>query len=122
MRGVEHIADCQKKAAEKPLWKHIQDKHQGRMEFQIFEHFKMTQTGIFFKPQRRKANEGVRISHLNPDTRMNSKDEFRQGTNISMRALAVLSQVNQSNLESLVEEGWSLSLAVLSQRGGVPLP
>ena len=59
MRGVEHIADCQKKAAEKPLWKHIQDKHQGRMEFQIFEHFKMTQTGIFFKPQRRKANEGV---------------------------------------------------------------
>ena len=86
MRGVEHIADCQKKAAEKPLWKHIQDKHQGRMEFQIFEHFKMTQTGIFFKPQRRKANEGVRISHLNPDTRMNSKDEFRQGTNISMRA------------------------------------
>ena len=36
--------------------------------------------------QRRKANEGVRISHLNPDTRMNSKDEFRQGTNISMRA------------------------------------
>ena len=86
MRGGEHIADCQKKAAEKPLWKHIQEKHHGTMEFEIFEHFKMTQTGIFFKPQRRKANEGVRISHLNPDTRMNSKDEFRQGTNITMRA------------------------------------
>ena len=40
---------------------------------------------IFFKPQRRKANEGVRISNLNPETRMNSKDEFRQGTNITMR-------------------------------------
>ena len=56
-------------------------------EADIFEHFKMTQTGIFFKPQKRKANEGVRISHLNPDTRMNSKDEFRQGTNITMRAI-----------------------------------
>ena len=87
MRGGEHITDCDKKVAEKPLWKHIQEKHGGRMEVGIFEHFKMTQTGIFFKPQRRKADEGVRISHLNPDTRMNSKDEFRQGTNITMRPM-----------------------------------
>ena len=35
----------------------------------------------------RKANEGVRISHLDPETRMNSRDEFRQGTNIMMRAM-----------------------------------
>ena len=27
-------------------------------------------------------NEGVRISHLDPETRMNSKDEFLQGTNL----------------------------------------
>ena len=47
----------------------------------------MIQTGVFFKPQRRKANEGVRISHLDPETRMNSRDEFRQGTNIMMRAM-----------------------------------
>ena len=87
MRGGEHITDCEKKAAEKPLWKHILEKHGGRMDVEIFEHFKMTQTGIFFKPQRRKADEGVRISHLNPDTRMNSKDEFRQGTNITMRPM-----------------------------------
>ena len=87
MRGGEHITDCEKKAAEKPLWKHIQEKHGGRMDVGIFEHFKMTQTGIFFKPQRRKADEGVRISHLNPDTRMNSKDEYRQGTNIIMRPM-----------------------------------
>ena len=87
MRGVEHIGDLEKRAAEKPLWKHIQEKHNGAMEADIFEHFKMTQTGIFFKPQKRKANEGVRISHLNPDTRMNSKDEFCQGTNITMRAI-----------------------------------
>ena len=26
MRGGEHITDCEKKAAEKPLWKHIQEK------------------------------------------------------------------------------------------------
>ena len=57
------------------------------MEIDIFEHFEMIQTGIFFKPQRRKANEGVRISHLDPETRMNSRDEFRQGTNIMMRAM-----------------------------------
>ena len=50
-------------------------------------HFEMVQTGVFFKPQRRKANEGVRISHLDPETRMNSGDEFRQGTNIMMRAM-----------------------------------
>ena len=87
MRGGEHLADCEKKAKEKPLWKHIVEKHGGRMEGEIFEHFEMIQTGIFFKPQRRKANEGVRISHLDPGTRMNSRDEFRQGTNITMRAM-----------------------------------
>ena len=84
-RGEEHVADAKKKAADKPLWKHILDKHGGRMVIPIFQHFSMTRTGVFFKPQRRKANEGVRISNLNPDTRMNSKDEFRQGTNITMR-------------------------------------
>ena len=41
----------------------------------------------FSKPQRRKANEGVRIAHLDPETRMNSKDEFMQGTNIFMHAV-----------------------------------
>ena len=86
-RGDEHLTDLEKRVAEKPLWKHIQEKHRGRMEGEIFEHFKMTLTGTFFKPQRRKADEGVRISHLNPDTRMNSKDEFRQGTNITMRPI-----------------------------------
>ena len=83
-RGDEHLIDLEKRVAEKPLWKHIQEKHGSRMEGEVFEHFKMTLTGIFFKPQRRKADEGVRISHLNPNTRMNSKDEFRQGTNITM--------------------------------------
>ena len=86
-RGDEHLNDLEKRVAEKPLWKHIQEKHGGRMEVDIFEHFNMTLKGIFFKPQRRKADEGVRISHLNPDTRMNSKDEFRQGTNITMRPI-----------------------------------
>ena len=84
-RGEDHIADVQRRAADKPLWKHIMDKHGGRMDITTFEHFSMAKTGVFFKPQRRKANEGVRISNLNPETRMNSKDEFRQGTNITMR-------------------------------------
>ena len=43
----------------------------------------METTGVFFKPQRGKANKGVKISHLNPETRINSK--FRQGTNLMMR-------------------------------------
>ena len=84
-RGFDHVADAQRRAVDKPLWKHILDKHEGRLEISIFEHFSMSRTGVFVKPQRRKANEGVRISKLNPDTRMNSKDEFRQGTNITMR-------------------------------------
>ena len=62
-------------------------KHGGRMDITTFEHFSMAKTGVFFKPQRRKANEGVRISNLNLETRMNSKDEFRQGTNITMRPM-----------------------------------
>ena len=86
-RGEEYVADVQKKAADKPLWKHIREKHGGRMEVEMFEHFRMELTGIFSSAQRRKANEGVRIANLNPDTRMNSKDEFRQGTNITMRPI-----------------------------------
>ena len=79
-----------KKSADKPLWKHIREKHDGRMEVEMFEHFRMELTGIFSSAQRRKANEGVRIAHLDPNTRMNSKDEFRQGTNIIMQPVRVI--------------------------------
>ena len=48
----------------------------------IFSHFKMEVVQFFSSAQRRKADEGVRIAHLDPDTRMNSKDEFLQGTNL----------------------------------------
>ena len=74
----------EKKARDKPLWKHIVEKHDGRMVGTVFEHFSMKVTQVFTKPQRRMANEGVRIAHLNPETRMNSRDEFRQGTNVMM--------------------------------------
>ena len=86
-RGEEYVADVRKKSADKPLWKHIREKHDGRMEAEMFEHFRIELTGIFSSAQRRKANEGVRIANLNPNTRMNSKpkDEFRQGTNIMMQ-------------------------------------
>ena len=33
---------------------------------------------VFSSAQRRKADEGVRIAHLDPDTRRNSKDQFLQ--------------------------------------------
>ena len=57
LRGGEHLTDCEKRAKEKPLWKHIIEKHDGTMEIDTFDHFEMVQTGVFFKPQRRKANE-----------------------------------------------------------------
>ena len=56
------MADVRKKSADKPLWKHIREKHDGRMEVEMFDHFRMELTGIFSSAQRRKANEGVRIS------------------------------------------------------------
>jgi hypothetical protein len=85
MRGTDYVRDVDKKLADKPLWKHVIEKHGGRMEVPMFQHFTMSLTQHFTFPQRRKANEGVRIAHLDPDTRLNSKDEFRQGTNIAMR-------------------------------------
>ena len=85
MRGLDYVRDVERKARDKPLWKHIEEKHMGVMDRTMFEHFNISKVQFFEKPQRRKANEGVRIVHLNPDTRMNSKDEFRQGTNILMR-------------------------------------
>ena len=53
----------------------------------MFENLKIKPVQFFRQPQRRKANEGVRIVHLDPETRMNSKDEFRQGTNICMKVV-----------------------------------
>ena len=84
-RGENHVNDVEKKRAHSPLWKHILEKHNGVMVVPIFSHFQMKLTQFFSKPQRRKANEGVRISHLDPDIRMNSKDEFLQGCNIFMQ-------------------------------------
>ena len=84
MRGC-NVSDVEKKKANKPLWKHILDKHQGVMRIPMFSHFKMELVQIFSKPQRRKADEGVRIYHLDPDNRMNSKNEFMQGTNLYLQ-------------------------------------
>ena len=58
------------------------EKHGGVMAVPIYSHFKMDLVKFFSSAQRRKADEGVRISHLDQDTRMNSKDEFMQGANL----------------------------------------
>ena len=81
-RGSQYVDDVDKKRGNKPLWKHIQEKHGGVMSVPMFSHFKMEVVQFFASAQRRKADEGVRIAHLDPDTRMNSKDEFMQGTNL----------------------------------------
>ena len=82
LRGAQYVDDVDKKRGNKPLWKHIQEHHGGVMSVPMFSHFKMEVVQFFSSAQRRKANEGVRIAHLDPDTRMNSKDEFLQGTNL----------------------------------------
>ena len=66
MRWCNYVADVEKKRLNKPLWKHIVEKHQGFMSVPMFSHFKMELIQIFSKPQRRKADAGVRIVHLDP--------------------------------------------------------
>ena len=84
-RGLDYVSDVSKKRANKPLWKHVLEKHGGQMTVPMFQHFSMTLVNVFRKPQRRKANEGVRIHHLPSETIMNSKNEWMQGTNIYMQ-------------------------------------
>ena len=81
-RGSQYVNDVDKRRDKKPLWKHIEDKHGGVMSVPMFSHFKMEVVQFFASAQRRKADEGVRITYLDPETRMNSKDEFMQGTNL----------------------------------------
>ena len=83
-RGNDYVREVAKKIADKPLWKHILEKHGGKMDVPMFSHFTMKPVQFFRQPQRRKANKGVRIVHLDPVTRLNSKLEFRQGTNICL--------------------------------------
>jgi hypothetical protein len=85
VRGGDYVRDVERRAADKPLWKHIIEKHGGIMAVPMFDHFEMKLVRYFQLPQRRKADEGVRIAHLDPETRLNSKEEFRQGTNIAMQ-------------------------------------
>ena len=91
-RGNDYVKEVAKKIADKPLWKHIIEKHEGNMIVPMFSHFKMKAVDFYRQPQRRKANEGVRIVHLDPATRMNSKLEFRQGTNIGLRVVRGVGQ------------------------------
>ena len=87
MRGCNYVYDFERRKATSPLWKHVIEMHGGEMEMEMFSHFKMELVKVFSKPQRRKADEGVRIHHLNPDTRMNSKDEYLQGTNLFLQPM-----------------------------------
>ena len=50
------------------------------MYYQVAMYYEVVR--YFSSAQRRKADEGVRIANLDPETSMNSKDEFMQGTNL----------------------------------------
>ena len=67
------------------------------MSVPMFSHFKMEVVRFFSSAQRRKADEGVRIAHLDPDTRMNSKDEFLQGTNLFLIPVRGVGMWNDQN-------------------------
>ena len=93
IRRSDYVKEVAKKVADKPLWKHKIYKHAGIMITPMFYHFKMKAIQIFIQPQRRKAHKGKRIVHLDLATRMNSKLEFRQGTNICMRVVSEVGAV-----------------------------
>ena len=40
---------------------------------------------VFSMSQRRKADEDVRVVHLEPDTKTNTKLEFLNGTNVFLQ-------------------------------------
>ena len=104
-RGENHVNDVKKKRAHSPLWKHIMEKHNGVMVVPIFSHFQMKLTQFFSKPQRRKANEDVRIAKLDPDVRMNSEDEFLQGCNIFMQPVSVIVMMMMTSLRRELQSG-----------------
>ena len=55
-RGVDHVADAQRRAADKPLWKHILDKHEGRLVSPIFEQNRSICQAAEEKSQRGSKN------------------------------------------------------------------
>ena len=63
MRGGEHLADCEKETKEKPLWKRILEKHEGKMEGGKFEHFEMIQTTGGRWQRGKRCWPGRRIWH-----------------------------------------------------------
>ena len=85
VRGCNYVGDVEKKRENKPPWKHVIAKHGGVLQVPMFSHFKMKLKPFFSKLQRRKADEGIRMVHLNPETRMNCKLEFLQRTNLFLQ-------------------------------------
>ena len=68
-------------------WMALLCSKEGVMQVTMFSNFTMKLEQFFSEPQRRKAIEGVTIFHLNPETRMNSKDELLQGKNIFIQPM-----------------------------------
>ena len=75
-RSKEHQRDLEKKKADNPMFKHLQNFHPGEVA-----KYNIKSTRFFKDPLTRQINEGVRInnSKSNPGLLMNSKSEFRQG-------------------------------------------
>ena len=51
-RGSQYVDDVDKKRDNKPLWKHIEDKHGGVMSVPMFSHFRMYVVQYFASAQR----------------------------------------------------------------------
>ena len=55
MRGCDYVKDVKKKRMNKPLWKHIFEKHEGVMQLNMFSHFTMKLIQFCEKTTKKKG-------------------------------------------------------------------
>ena len=72
VRGKEHIDKYRRNDQKSPLWKHAQNRHEGRTDV----NYSMKVVSQFRDPLTRQVNEGVRINRSTAEVILNSKSEW----------------------------------------------
>ena len=72
VRGKEHIDKYRRNDQKSPLWKHVQNRHEGRTDV----NYSMKVASHFRDPLTRQVNEGVRINRSTAEVILNSKSEW----------------------------------------------
>ena len=73
IRGKEHLKALQRQSEKSALYKHIKNEHANEENSVKFQ---MKITGRFQTAMSRQIDEGIRIQGKNPETLLNSKNEF----------------------------------------------